>query len=172
MASDLAIYIVRHAEAAPLEAGSAGDDADRALTSKGEQQAQRVGQWLKHLGVTPDEVWTSPLLRARQTAAGLVEAWKQAPPVLADEALGTPGDLEALLTQLTRTPASTVVLVGHEPFLGALLYRLVGGHGPGSLPLGKGAIASVTWVRGHGVEGELVWLLNAKVLREMKGLLS
>ncbi|MDO8419662.1 MAG: histidine phosphatase family protein, partial [Rubrivivax sp.] len=38
------LLLWRHAEA--LEAGEAQDDLDRALTRKGERQAQRVADWL------------------------------------------------------------------------------------------------------------------------------
>src|SRR5262249_57698744 len=57
---------VRHAEAAP------GDpDELRTLTPAGHEQARRLGERLRADGLEPDAVLTSPLLRARETAADL-----------------------------------------------------------------------------------------------------
>jgi broad specificity phosphatase PhoE len=53
------VYVVQHAEKAP-EAG------DPPLTDLGRRQATRTGAWLSSLGA--GAVYSSPLLRARQTA--------------------------------------------------------------------------------------------------------
>src|SRR5262249_773808 len=60
------VMLVRHAEAAP------GDpDELRTLTPAGHEQARRLGERLRADGLEPDAVLTSPLLRARETAADL-----------------------------------------------------------------------------------------------------
>src|SRR5436305_1109260 len=60
------ILIVRHAEAAP------GDpDELRPLTPEGREHARELGRRLRDAGFAPDAVVTSPLLRARETAAAL-----------------------------------------------------------------------------------------------------
>src|SRR5881394_472535 len=60
------LVLIRHAEAAP------GDpDELRALTPEGHEQARRLGERLRAGGIVPDVVLSSPLLRARQTAAEL-----------------------------------------------------------------------------------------------------
>ena len=58
------LYLVRHAKAAP------GDpDELRSLTPEGREQARLLAERLA--AERPDAVVTSPLLRARETAAAL-----------------------------------------------------------------------------------------------------
>jgi phosphohistidine phosphatase SixA len=60
------VYLVRHAEAAPGE-----PDDLRRLTSAGRSAARKLATRLAAEGVRPDAVLSSPLLRARETAAEL-----------------------------------------------------------------------------------------------------
>src|SRR5262249_17415911 len=79
MASNL--YLNRHGEATPLGPDIAADDA-RPLTDKGKAQAAALAQALQRAGVTLDRLITSPLLRARQTAEGILEHWNGTKPEL------------------------------------------------------------------------------------------
>ena len=99
----------RHAEA---EDGS--DDSARALTAKGVKQARRVSAWLdKHLPKDA-RVIVSPAVRAQQTAQALPR------PSATVEAL-KPGAHAATILKAAGWPDAegTVVLVGHQPTLGA-----------------------------------------------------
>jgi broad specificity phosphatase PhoE len=44
-----------------------GPDPANTLDDVGERQARRLGRTLKHYGISPAGVWTSPLIRAAQT---------------------------------------------------------------------------------------------------------
>ncbi|VVM07551.1 partial 2,3-bisphosphoglycerate-dependent phosphoglycerate mutase, partial [Methylacidimicrobium tartarophylax] len=66
----MTVYLLRHA-AAIREAPT---DAERKLSKKGRQEAQSAGNALHRLGVRPDLIWSSPLVRARQTAEIVAEA--------------------------------------------------------------------------------------------------
>ncbi|MBL9128867.1 MAG: histidine phosphatase family protein, partial [Verrucomicrobiales bacterium] len=57
------LYFLRHAEA---EDGPV--DAERRLTAKGRRDARRVGRFLEKSGIRLDAAFTSPLVRARETA--------------------------------------------------------------------------------------------------------
>ncbi|MBL7872395.1 MAG: histidine phosphatase family protein [Cyclobacteriaceae bacterium] len=59
------LYIIRHAQAVN---GLNQSDAERNLTSIGEQQAKRVGKFLKSKGIFPYIILSSPAVRARETA--------------------------------------------------------------------------------------------------------
>ena len=63
------LYLVRHAQAADGE-----PDELRPLTAEGRRAARELGERLAAVGVRPDAVLTSPLLRARQTGAELARA--------------------------------------------------------------------------------------------------
>lgn len=119
------IFLVRHA-AAVDETLTLGDP-HRHLTPHGRIQARALGDRLRWHDCTPTHVWSSPLVRAVQTAE-LVEAGIQCDvavevvPQLAPD--GSARELVAALSALG--PDAHVILVGHEPSLsgiGALLVQ-------------------------------------------------
>jgi phosphohistidine phosphatase len=119
------LVIVRHAEAAP---GS--PDEVRPLTPEGKEQARALGERLRdELGIA-DAVLTSPLLRARETAAalGLGEAE-------ADERLA-PGATADDVRDAVDGRGETVVVVGHQPDCGRIAAALGDGAEPAFPPAG------------------------------------
>jgi probable phosphoglycerate mutase len=66
------LLLVRHAEPVRVAAGEVAGPADPGLTSRGAEQARRLASWLAAEGV--DAIVTSPLRRARETAAPLAAA--------------------------------------------------------------------------------------------------
>src|SRR5215213_1913099 len=111
--------LVRHAEAAP------GDpDELRALTRAGQQQARRLGEKLRSDGVEPEVVLTSPLRRARETAAAL--GFGEPQPL---EALGPGATADDVRTAIAGR-GDTVVVVGHQPDCGLITAALRGGAEP------------------------------------------
>ena len=68
------LYLIRHADAAPVGQNGVLDDALRPLTPKGQEQSKAVGHGLVRRGVRVPMVVASPLLRARQTAEGIAQA--------------------------------------------------------------------------------------------------
>jgi phosphohistidine phosphatase len=113
------VVLVRHAEAAP------GDpDELRALTAGGHEQARRLGEQLREDGVRPDAVLTSPLLRARQTAAEL--GFGEPEPVEELSPGATTEDVKAAIAGR----GETVVVVGHQPDCSRIAAALCGGAEP------------------------------------------
>jgi phosphohistidine phosphatase len=103
------LLLWRHADAEP---GS--DDANRPLTRKGLKQAARMAEWLdEHL---PDDahVIVSPAVRAQQTADALSRNYETATQVGTD---ATPAELLTAAGWPKRS--GTVLIVGHQPALGA-----------------------------------------------------
>jgi phosphohistidine phosphatase len=115
------LVIVRHAKAAP---GS--PDELRPLTAEGREQARLLGERLRPL--TPDAVVTSPLLRARQTAAALGLGEPEIDDRLAPGA--TAEDVRAAAEER----GETVVVVGHQPDCGRAAATLAGGPEPAFPP--------------------------------------
>jgi phosphohistidine phosphatase len=119
------VVLVRHAEAAP------GDpDELRTLTRTGHEQARRLGERLRADGLEPDAVLTSPLLRARETAAEL--GFGEPEPV--DE-LG-PGATVADVRAAVVGRGQTVVIVGHQPDCSRITAAIHGGAEPPFPPAG------------------------------------
>jgi phosphohistidine phosphatase len=113
------VVLVRHAEAAP------GDpDELRALTPAGHEEARRLGEQLRADGIHPDAVLTSPLLRARQTAAELGFGEPEPSEKLSPGA--TADDLRAAVAGR----GQTIVVVGHQPDCSRITAALRGGAEP------------------------------------------
>ena len=119
------LVIVRHAEAAPGE-----PDDLRPLTSAGREQARTLGRRLREQGIDLPAVVSSPLLRARETAAALGLG---DPDV--DERLA-PGATPADIRDAAAGRGETVVVVGHQPDCGHAVAVLSGGPEPAFPPCG------------------------------------
>jgi phosphohistidine phosphatase len=128
------LYIVRHAEAAPGE-----PDELRPLTPEGREAARALGKRLAADGVAADAVLTSPLLRARETAAEIGRALGvEAEP---EERLAPGADPEDV-REVAAARGDTVVVVGHQPDCGRAAAALGGGAEP-SFPPGGVALVEL-----------------------------
>jgi phosphohistidine phosphatase len=154
MTMDLILW--RHAEA--LEMREVEDDLDRALTSKGERQAQRMAGWLNRQLPASARILASPARRAQQTVAALDRKFKTLPGLAPDATVDS-------LLHAVRWPdaGEPVLVVGHQPTLGlAAAYLLTGQALPWTVR--KGA---VWWLRARERDGELQVVLHAMVAPEI-----
>jgi phosphohistidine phosphatase len=163
------LIIVRHAIAFERNARRWPDDTERPLSPRGLMRARRAALGLKRLAPRPLRVLSSPLERARQTAAVLSQfaAWPNASlcPLLIPDS--SPQELLALLA---RSRESRIAVVGHQPDLGRLLSAcLPGSVGSAAFELRKMGAALVQF---HGAaragHGELCWLVPPRVLRALR----
>jgi phosphohistidine phosphatase len=116
------LFLVRHADAEPGE-----PDELRELSLLGREQARELGEQLREEGVSADAVLSSPLLRARQTAAELGRALGvEAEP---DERLA-PGATADGLRAALEGRGDNVVAIGHQPDCGRIAAELTGGPEP------------------------------------------
>jgi len=122
------LYLVRHAEAASGE-----PDALRPLTPGGRAAARELGERLAAEGVRPTAVLSSPLLRARETAAELSRALDCA--AEADERLA-PGATGETVRAAVADRGDEVVVVGHQPDCGRIAAAISGGDEPEFPPAG------------------------------------
>jgi phosphohistidine phosphatase len=123
------LYLVRHAEAAGGE-----PDELRPLTPTGREQARSLGARLRDSGVRPDAILTSPLLRARETAAAL--ARELGVDVVPDERLA-PGATAAAVASAVDGHGDTVIVIGHQPDCSRIAAALTGGPEPDFPPAGS-----------------------------------
>ena len=160
------VYIVRHGVAGPTPQGMT--DADRQLTALGQRKMVRSSRGLKRLGVLPEHIVSSPLVRAEQTAALLAAGLGQGLEVETVAWLA-PGHSppEVVRSLQAFRGAREIMLVGHQPGLGELASQLLTGSPSQTfLPFKKGAIAAiqVTTLPPRS-DGELLWFLTPKQLR-------
>lgn len=161
------IYIVRHTEAEP----GAQADSSRKLTKTGEQQAEKLGQWLARQIGRVDIVIASPFDRTMQTAEPIAKALGAH--VASTNGLEPEGrTAKYAWDEITRLMQASreVLLVGHGPALSTLCLWLMGFEGDKEeLRFEYGAIArlKITDPRdrapGKG-DGKLHWLIEPELV--------
>lgn len=163
------LILVRHAIATQSGASQDQDDAARPLSPAGIRRFRRAAQGFARLQIAVDESWTSPLLRAVQTAELLVQAMARPCGVRTVSELEPGGSFDALLTRLRSAANLTcVALVGHEPYLGDFATYLMTGSRFGAVRFKKGAMAAISLDSFETpIRGQLQWLLTPKQLRQM-----
>lgn len=135
------LYVVRHAVAAD-GTSFAGSDADRPLTPEGREKFAAAAEALARMDVRPGRLWTSPLLRARQTAEILARALDDAR-IEESDVLACGARPKRVLELASSAGDGPAIVVGHEPDLGELVAAAVGASTP--LPLQKGAIVGLSF---------------------------
>jgi phosphohistidine phosphatase len=162
----LELYLIRHGVAA--ERGEEfPDDSKRPLTSEGIARLRKEAKALEGLGVSFDQILSSPLVRARQTADVFAEELKGKPPIANTDALTPAGSPGAVIQELAKhMRKASIALVGHEPNMGELAAFLIGAKVP--LPFKKGAICRIDFsVFPPKGKGELCWFVTPKMLRKI-----
>ena len=156
------LCLVRHAIA--VDRGSAYiDDRARPLTPEGRKRMAEGARGLKRL-FRAEGIYSSPLLRARQTAEILAETFELKVRLL--DALGN-GDHPGTLAACASHGDESVFLVGHEPWMGELLSLLLTGDaGAMSVVFKKGAAALVATAGAPAAgNGILEWMAPPSMLR-------
>jgi phosphohistidine phosphatase len=155
------LYVIRHADAVAHGRDGIERDEDRPLTDGGQEQARRLAKALRDQGVTLDRVLSSPLLRAKQTAEGMVAAWGNGAPELTESDALTPGTKKKkLIRDLLASGGDAVAVVGHNPDLSELIGWLIGEKNA-SVSLAKAGVACIEFEGSPCKEcGRLEWLVS------------
>ena len=164
------LYFLRHAIA--VDRGTPGheDDSRRPLTAEGRKKMRRGAKGMKALGLSFDWIFSSPFLRAKDTAKIVARILKLERRLKFSEHLAAGGDPKLLIRQLARLPGTPqrLLLVGHEPDLSQLVALLVGGQKTVSLRLRKGGLCRLdTDSLRYGQCAELAWLLTPQHLARL-----
>jgi len=110
--------LLQHGDAKPETV-----DPERSLSEKGEQQARKAADFLKRLPFYPDLIVHSGKKRSKETAEiicfalGGIKLEERA-------GIGPNDDIAPLKTELLRENR-TILVVGHQPFLGKLAASLM-----------------------------------------------
>ena len=150
------LWLLRHGEAVPHESKP---DAERELTPRGERQAVAAGEGLAQLGIEFDACYTSPKVRARDTAKLACRALNIEPQE--EDVLGDGFDRKEALELLYRHGVdSRVLVVGHDPSFSQVVHDLTGAR----VDFKKGGVAVV---RTERTGGELLALLRPRELESL-----
>ncbi|RJP27822.1 MAG: phosphohistidine phosphatase SixA [Candidatus Omnitrophota bacterium] len=161
------LYFIRHAIAIDRNDPHVKSDAERRLTKEGIEKMEQAAEGLKKIVPRFDEMYSSPYLRARETAEILEQVFTDSPSIQITSDLAPGMDFD-LLPNLTKgySPNSRIALVGHEPDLSEMISMLVAGHSYGVIEMKKGAVCRVDIAgKPEAGCGALVWLLQPKQLR-------
>jgi phosphohistidine phosphatase len=159
------LFLIRHADAAAIGEEGAASDADRPLTALGQQQSRGLAKALSDRGIKLEAVVSSPLLRARQTAEGLVHHWPgTAPSLQICEHLAPGGKRKRLGRFLEKLGMQEVALVGHQPDIECFASWLIGSR-KAQMVMAKAGVAYIACSdRLQKGQGTLGWLLTPEWL--------
>jgi phosphohistidine phosphatase len=150
------LWLLRHGEAVPHDSKP---DADRELTARGERQAIAAGAGLARLGVEFAACYTSPKIRAADTARLTCRALNIDPVQVEVLGNGFSRD-DALELVYAHGDDERVLAVGHDPSFTQVVHDLTGAR----IDFKKGGIAAVAVERGSGV---LLALLRPRELESL-----
>jgi len=160
------LLVLRHGEAG--QRSNLASDLKRSLTVEGKQEIADIANGLKSVEVKLDHVLTSPLLRARQTAEIVAKSLKYKGKIEELDSLKPEGNKLEFCSLLSRFKQdSTVLVVGHEPYLSKMISEAISQSGC-RISLKKAGLARVRVLSTvPKIRGELRWLLTPKQLKKM-----
>ena len=154
------IILLRHGIA---EEKGTKPDHERRLTDEGHRQMKRTARALAALLPGAEAIYSSPLVRAYETAEWVAKAYgKLRIETTATLQPGTdPAELRALLERAAGVKCA--YFVGHEPHLTTVMLDLTGMHADGKLALKKGGCYGLERKDADG-PARLRWMLAPALL--------
>ena len=161
--------LLRHGIAEDREVWK-GPEEKRPLTKEGVRKTFKAVTGLKHLGIQPTHLLSSPYTRAWETAQIAAELFNVAADIQVCEELlfhRSPADLLPVLSKLPKD--SCVICVGHEPHLGEAAGVMIFGKTADTLSLKKAGACGVEFSgKPQAGKGILKWWLTAGQLRQLR----
>lgn len=131
------LWLLRHGQAE----AQARSDAERALTAHGREEVRQVAVQLQ--GRRLGAILASPYVRAQQTAALVREALGFTDGIHTVPWLTPDSDPREVLKQLDRYAQDELLLVTHQPLVGALAGLLIHGHRQQALAMHTASLAEL-----------------------------
>jgi phosphohistidine phosphatase len=152
------IYLLRHGDAE--DQAASGRDFDRRLTPEGIERMRAEAKGMQALDLTFEAIFTSPLLRAKETAEIVAETLKLDAPIL-DERIGGGFRLSVVQAILAKQGRGEKFLfAGHQPDMSLTIQQLCGGQAE----MKRGSLACLECARPEPGQGVLLWLLTPRQL--------
>ena len=156
------VILLRHGIAEDAVAGK--KDEDRSLTPEGHARMKEIARGLEHALPRVRVIYSSPLLRAVQTALWVSKAYRSRAAVSTTDVLAPGSTKKEFLALVASIKEPRAIFVGHEPILTDSM-RALTGLKSASLELKKGGCYGVRLLEdGTGV---LEWVLPPRILRRM-----
>lgn len=162
-------------------------DEQRALTKEGKEKILKGARGLVNLVGRPCVIFSSPLLRAKQTAEILAAVWGEVP-VYFTESLRPEEKFASFIPQLLKFKTGkykkilkpvgrsegqpVIVIIGHEPYLSQSVSSLIGDSMNVQIKIKKGGAC---FIRLQGLfkdsfrsgQAQLLWLLTPSMIRKL-----
>lgn len=160
------LYILRHGIAGDPGADYPDDDL-RPLTDKGIRRMRRAAMGMDAMGVAPDLIISSTLVRAIETAEIVQQGLSVAPRIITSEALVPSAHPSRIVQDLadSHTALDSVMVVGHEPHMSSLVSYILTGRVSWLIDLKKGALVSIDLAPSG--RGRLLWAMAPRHLRAL-----
>jgi phosphohistidine phosphatase len=159
------IYFLRHANAGEHKL-SPSKDEKRTLDELGIEQSHMVGRGLSALQLKLDEIISSPLARAAETASIVAEEIGHVRKIILDDSLrpeATYSQFEQLLER--HANQESIMLVGHNPSMTEFVNRFIGVEHE-RLELKKAAVIRIQ--KDSGRAALVKWSMPPKVMRALQ----
>jgi phosphohistidine phosphatase len=164
------LYLFRHGEALPKDDPSVTTDEDRPLVTEGVKRTRQAAEGIRTMNIAFDAVFTSPWLRARQTAQIACEALGLSQRLHVMDELAGDRTIEAVMNALVKqSQLQNVMLVGHNPLLSDLAAYFLCHSTSIKIELKKSGMCAVEVSRIPPKDpGVLLWMMTAKQLRALR----
>ena len=157
------VILLRHGIAEDATDGM--KDADRALTSEGHQKMKEIARGLARIIPKVDAIYTSPLVRAVQTAQRVAKAYRSRVKLVTTDALRPGASLKDVRALLTESKAKRMIFVGHEPTLTEILRAFTSLGAKAQLDLKKGGCYGIRILENG--KAVLEWILTPRISRRI-----
>ena len=163
------LYFLRHGLAVEHGAPGYAKDADRPLLPEGIKKLRSSVKGMRTLELSFDRIYSSPYLRAKETAEIIAEGVDFKEKIIFTDTL-LPGagfkEFEKFLKEFKKE--GRFLLVGHEPSMSGFISQLVSARGDVNLEMKKGGFCRVDVAdQNHIIPGILKWLLTSRQLRTL-----
>ena len=160
---DRFIVMLRHGLAEDKTEGKA--DEERSLTSEGHARMKQIARGLERAFPKAQVIYSSPLLRAVQTALWVSKGYRSRVKVETTDSLIPGASAKSFQDFLNGLKERRVIVVGHEPNLSENLADILGFDGNERFELKKGGCYGVR-LRPDGTT-VFEWLLSPRLLRKL-----
>lgn len=148
------IYFMRHGYAEP---GTGKADAERELIPEGVVRVQMAAQVLRRMGIAPSAIYSSPRVRAVQTAERVAAALGMT--ITVREEVNFDFDAQVVQDFLHDPTTGDLMFVGHEPTLTQAIFKIARAE----VVMKPGTVACVEVSSKRKLRGELLWLIPPDV---------
>lgn len=157
------LYILRHAEAESKIIADYG----RRLTTHGHEQAKTMGLFCFEREIFPEMILTSPVIRAKQTAEGVMTMLQKGELIEVPWMACGMYPENALQELRAYKNFKSVMMVGHEPDLSRFIAVLLGMN-VAALEIPKSSLTALILKKWEAGGAILQWLLPVELIESKK----